>query len=76
VYLGKDRKCAILEMMDIHTTMTERTENVEHKLLADNFLLPDLFDLLLTKNINSCNTVRLNQKGCLGILKKKKMKIN
>jgi hypothetical protein len=39
VYLGKGRKCAI------HATVTERIENVEHKLLTGNFLPPDLFNL-------------------------------
>jgi hypothetical protein len=63
VYFGKHRKCAVSKMTAFRATVTEMTEYVEHKLLMNNFLPPDLFDLLLTKNINCCDTVTLNQKG-------------
>jgi hypothetical protein len=61
-YLGKHKKCAIPKITAIHATVIEMIEYVEQKLLTNDFLPPDLFDLLLTMNINCCDTVRLNKK--------------
>jgi hypothetical protein len=54
-------------MAAVHATVsgfTTRIENLGYKLYLDNlFSSPDLCDNLYTKAINSCGTVRPNDKG-------------
>jgi hypothetical protein len=50
----------------IVTGLAARTEHVGHKLYMDSFVSsPALFDILYTKTINCCGTVRRNRKGML-----------
>jgi hypothetical protein len=66
VYLGKDRKRAMMDMTVTHATVKQltRVKGHGHKLYMDNyFSSPDLYSDLTKQKINCCGTMQPNGKG-------------
>ena len=78
VYLGKDRKCAMMDMTVTHATVKQltRVKGHGHKLYMDNyFSSPDLYSDLTKQKINCCGTMQPNGKGMPDDFRSKKLKL-